>query len=88
VYGDCVNIFGIVKFALLKFSVGLVVLQGLVSQFMIESGKEPFNDDNTWSAQQKTERGYCKSISSIALYFLLISLVPLFVVVIGMLVLL
>jgi hypothetical protein len=60
VYNDCVNLFGIVKFALLKFSVGLIVLQGLVVQFMVAADAQPYNDDNNWTAEEKTQRGYCK----------------------------
>lgn len=61
VFNDCVNLFGIFKFALLKFSVGLIVLQGLVCEFMIQANAEPYNDDNNWSSEEKLQRGYCKS---------------------------
>eukprot|EP01040_Poterioochromonas_malhamensis_P003558 gene3558-3802_t len=59
VFNDCVNLFGIFKFALLKFSVGLIVLQGLVCEFMIQANAEPYNDDNNWSSEEKLQRGYC-----------------------------
>jgi hypothetical protein len=38
--------------------------QGLICNFLVASGKEPYNDDDgddTYDADQKTQRGYCKS---------------------------
>lgn len=49
------------KAFLLKFSVGLIVIQGLIVQFMALTNSEPYNDDNDLSAEDKTIRGYCKS---------------------------
>jgi hypothetical protein len=63
VYESCRNLFGILKAFLLKFSVGLIVLEGLIVQFMTVTGDEPYNDDSTWSAEEQTIRGYCKNIS-------------------------
>jgi hypothetical protein len=42
--------------------VGLIVLEGLIVQFMTVTGDEPYNDDSTWSAEEQTIRGYCKNI--------------------------
>lgn len=44
---------------LLKFSVGLIVLQGLIAQFLVLTNTEPYNDDSTWNKEDKTLRGYC-----------------------------
>ena len=49
------------KAFLLKVSVGLIVLQGLIVQFMSVADSEPYNDDSDWSAEEKTVRGYCKN---------------------------
>ncbi len=46
---------------LLKMSVGLIVLQGLIVQFMVVTKAEPYDDDSDWDAEQKTQRGYGKS---------------------------
>jgi hypothetical protein len=48
---------------LLKFSVGLIVLQGIVEALLVTFKVEPYSDDDTWSAEQKTIRGYCKLYS-------------------------
>jgi hypothetical protein len=48
------------KFILLKFSVGLIVLQGIVETIMVSFKAEPYSDDSNWSAEDKTIRGYCK----------------------------
>jgi hypothetical protein len=42
----------------------VVAVQGLICNFLVASGKEPYNDDDgddTYDADQKTQRGYCKS---------------------------
>lgn len=52
-----------VKAFLLKFSVTLIVFQGLVVQFMSILGGEPYADDDRYSAINKTIRGYGKSLS-------------------------
>ncbi len=56
------NLFGILKAFLLKFSVGLIVLQGLVVSFMAVTHSQPYNGDDEWSAARKTMRGYGKSL--------------------------
>jgi len=58
IFSECNNLAGIVKVFLLKFSVGLIVLQGLIAQIMVTANAEPFSDDSTWSSAQKTDRGY------------------------------
>lgn len=60
VYQQSSNLFGLVKAFLLKFSVGLIVLQGLIVQFMTVTGSEPYDDDSDYSAEDKTIRGYSK----------------------------
>ncbi|KAJ1411420.1 hypothetical protein B484DRAFT_182971 [Ochromonadaceae sp. CCMP2298] len=47
---------------LLKCSVGLIVAEGLIAQFLISSGKTPYSDDDGddhFNEDQKTKRGYC-----------------------------
>lgn len=63
VYAHSSNLFGLVKLLLLKCSVGLIVLEGLICSFLVNSGKTPYNDDDgddTYDAEEKTQRGYCK----------------------------
>lgn len=44
---------------LLKFSVGLIVLQGIIEQALVLAHAEPYQDDSQWSKEDKTQRGYC-----------------------------
>lgn len=53
------NLKGVLKVMILKFSVGLIVLQGLIAQFLVIANAEPYNDDSQWSKEEKTLRGYC-----------------------------
>jgi hypothetical protein len=48
-----------VKLILLKMSVGLIVIQGLVETFLYSSGTSPFEDDGRYNAEDKTLRAYC-----------------------------
>lgn len=50
------------KLLLLKTSVGLIVVQGLIEEFMYEGGVSPYNDDDTFNTRQKTQRGYCELV--------------------------
>jgi len=59
IFTHCTNLYGIMKFILLKFSVGLIVLQGIVETIMVSFKAEPYADDSNWSAEDKTIRGYC-----------------------------
>jgi hypothetical protein len=47
---------------MLKISVGLIVLEGLIAQFMTVTGDEPYGDDSDWNAEEQTLRGYCKFV--------------------------
>jgi hypothetical protein len=48
------------KFFLIKFSVGLIVLQDIILSFLVAFDAEPYNDDSNFDAEEKTVRGYCK----------------------------
>jgi hypothetical protein len=52
------NISGVFKFLVIKISVGLIVAQGLVAQFLIITGSSPYVEDDHLSAEEKTIRGY------------------------------
>jgi hypothetical protein len=65
VFEQCTNLFGVVKLILLKISVGAIVVQGLVESFLYTSGTSPFKDDDTYDAEEKTLRAYCKFGSSL-----------------------
>jgi hypothetical protein len=63
VYSNSQNIYGLMKVWLLKFSVGLIVIEGLICTFLVNSGKSPYSSDDgddTYNAEEKTQRGYCK----------------------------
>lgn len=49
------------KFLVVKVAVGLIVIQGLVAQFLTLTGKSPYVDDDHYSVADKTTKGYCKS---------------------------
>ncbi len=66
------NLFGVLKFFLLKFSIGLIVLQGLVCEFLISFGDNPYHDDDKYSKQDKTIRGYCMFIIAIFIFLVVI----------------
>jgi hypothetical protein len=67
------NIFGLVKFIMLKLVVVIMVIENLVAEFMIQSDRVPYNDDSKWSSEEKIKRGYCKTflVSLIFYVFLL-----------------
>lgn len=51
----------IVKVALLKLSVGMIVVQGAAVQFIYEfGGFSDIDDDSQFSAAEKAQRGYGK----------------------------
>ena len=49
---------------LLKFSIGLIVMEGLACEFIIALDKAPYSDDGTFSTEEKQQRAYCKSFAS------------------------
>jgi len=56
-------LFGLTKLLLLKCSVGLIVLEGLIANFLISSGRSPYSSDDgddRYDTEEKTQRGYCK----------------------------
>lgn len=50
--------FNVYKVVLLKLSITMIVFQGLIAEFMISFDAEPYDDDNDYSAEDKTYRGY------------------------------
>ena len=60
IFNHCTNLFGVMKFFLIKFSVGLIVLQDIILSFLVAFNSEPYSDDSQYSAEDKTIRGYCK----------------------------
>lgn len=59
VYEHLKNIYGVLKLILLKMSVGLIVIQGLIENFMYTTDNAPYQDDDTYNKQEKLQRGYC-----------------------------
>lgn len=62
------NLFGLLKLAIVKISVGLITLEGLVENFLYESGKSPYNDDSEFTQQEQTQRAFCKKSCSLFSY--------------------
>jgi hypothetical protein len=69
------NIFGVFKILLLKFSVGLIVVQGLIEEFLFSTGVIVLSASAHYSSQDRAQRWYCMvvlfeySLLSIALYY-------------------
>ena len=61
VFAHCKNLFGIIKLMMVKMTVGLITAQGLVESFLVATNSAPYNDDDQFSADEKAQRGYCKS---------------------------
>lgn len=59
IFTHCTNLYGVTKILLLKCSVGLIVVQGIVEALMVATNSEPYTDDSTWNSEDKTIRGYC-----------------------------
>jgi len=72
VYANCKNLYGIVKLLLLKFSVGMIVLEGLIEQFLVLTNSSPYGDDGSYDTAENTQREYC---ALVLLEFAIISLV-------------
>jgi hypothetical protein len=45
---------------LLKVSVGAIVVEGLIEQFIVMAGASPYSDDSTFNTEEQTQRGYCE----------------------------
>ena len=69
------NIFGVFKILLLKFSVGLIVVQGLIEEFLFSTGVIALSSSAHYSSQDRAQRWYCivvlaeYSLLSVALYY-------------------
>jgi hypothetical protein len=59
VYALCSNVFNIWKVTLLKLSISLIVLEGLIAEFMISFDAAPYDDDSEFDKDEKTYRAYC-----------------------------
>lgn len=59
VYAQCSNTFNIWKVLLFKFSVGLVVLEGLLVVLLTAFRAQLYHDDQHHTAEEKLDRGYC-----------------------------
>jgi len=60
VYEHCINLYGVLKLVLLKATVGLIVVQGLIESILYSSGSVTYESDDTYSGEQKALRAYCK----------------------------
>jgi len=59
VYEHLKNIHGVLKAILLKVSVALITIQGIVLGFLIELGGNPYKDNDKYSAEDRLQRYYC-----------------------------
>ena len=63
------NLWGIPKIMLLKFSVGLIVIQGLIEQFLFAANKLDVADSSNLSGEDRAQMMYCFVV--LVEYFLL-----------------
>ncbi len=54
---------------LLKISIGLQVVQGIILDIMIQSGSLKGEDDDNFSYEEKAKRTYCKYTYIIIFYY-------------------
>lgn len=59
-YEHCINLYGVLKLVLLKATVGLIVVQGLIESILYSSGSVSYEHDDTYTGEQKALRAYCK----------------------------
>jgi len=65
VFDRSTNLFGISKLFLLKFSVTLIVMQGLIANILVTTHTGPYSDDDgddRYNENDKTIRGYCSLV--------------------------
>lgn len=68
-YQDTKNLYGIPKIWLLKFSVGLIVIQGLIEQYLFTAHVLKINSSSNYKAEDRAQMIYCFIVLSE--YFLL-----------------
>ena len=68
-YEDTKNLYGIPKIWLLKFSVVLIVIQGLVEQYLFTAHVLKINDSSNYNAEDRAQMIYCFIV--LCEYFLL-----------------
>lgn len=66
---ELANLWGIPKIALLKFCVGLIVIQGLIEQFLFASNTVTVKASDNYSAEDRAQMIYCFLV--VAEYFVL-----------------
>lgn len=69
IYEHTLNLHGISKIWLLKFSVGLIVIQGLIEQFLFDAHVLDIKDSSNYSAEDRAQMIYCFVV--LCEYFLL-----------------
>jgi len=62
VYGNLKNLNGVLKVFLLKISVGLITLQGIVVECLVEFGGNPYDSNSEYSAADRLQRNFCALI--------------------------
>ena len=62
---SCGNLAGALKIVLLKSSIGIIVIQGIIVQILFAVGYFGLESDDNTSAQEKTIRAYRKYLLNI-----------------------
>ena len=74
-YEKSSNVNGTYKILLLKFSVGLIVIQGLIEEFLFATGYVKLSNSKSFTSAERAQRFYCLTvlieyaILSIAVYY-------------------
>ncbi len=59
-YSYTLNLNGVLKVLLLKISVGLITIQGIVVELMNQFGANPYEGNDQFSAEDRLQRNYCE----------------------------
>jgi hypothetical protein len=59
VYSFTTNLNGVLKLLLLKMSVGLITIEGIIVELMNAFGANPYKENNEYSAEDRLQRNYC-----------------------------
>jgi len=62
VYSNLKNLNGVLKVFLLKISVGLITIQGIIVECLVEFGGNPYQSNSNYSAADRLQRNFCALI--------------------------
>ncbi len=64
IYSYTTNLNGVLKIMLLKMSVGLITIEGIIVELMNAFGANPYEANDEYSAEDRLQRNYCELCTS------------------------